>query len=75
MGSIALENLMLKYFNRLNEVQQRKAIAFIESLANVKELKSIDQLLENAGCISADLADEMEITIAEGCEKIDVNEW
>lgn len=75
MSSFANESLMLKYFYQLNEVQQKRVFAFIESLVKKKELKTKDQLLRYAGIFSSENADEITDIIESGCEKIDLNEW
>jgi hypothetical protein len=59
---------------QLNPYQQMKLLEFIESMTSDKK-KGKRNLLKFAGAIEQSELQLMKDAIAEGCEKIDDNEW
>jgi hypothetical protein len=62
----------------LPPAEQRQVLGYVEGLAQASSaLRSPSgvKLLKYAGAFSPDFLDEMEASIEEGCEQVDLNEW
>jgi hypothetical protein len=62
------------FLGQLSDHQRIKLLEFLESLTSKKKKTEID-LSKFAGAIDQDDLELMEQAIAEGCKKIDTNEW
>jgi hypothetical protein len=62
----------------LPPAEQRQVLGYVEGLAQASpafKSPSGARLLQYAGAFSPGFLDEMEATIEEGCEQVDLNEW
>ena len=62
------------FLGQLSEHQKVKLLEFLESMTSEKK-KTRTELSKFAGSINQDDLELMEQAIADGCEKIDSNEW
>lgn len=62
------------FIGQLSDYQRIKLLEFLESMTSRKKKTKTD-LSKFAGSIDQNDLELMETAIAEGCEKIDPNEW
>lgn len=74
MLSKAFENEFLKNLELLNKKQQERVLTFIKSLLKAKS-NNQQELLQFAGNLNTNEAQEIRTAIELGCEKIDKNDW
>jgi len=76
MLNTAVKKELISQIGQLDYEHQRRVLDFARALA-LTGAKGVPgkQLLSFAGAISVDDLEAMEQAIANGCEKIDLNEW
>ena len=71
-----IEREIVDRLARMSEVQQTRVLEFVRTLeTELPDGMTPAVLLEFAGSISTEDAEEMKKAINEGCEGIDSNEW
>ena len=75
MMSKAVENELLKNFSLLSKEQQDKVFAYIKSLLDKSRKTNQNSLLQFAGIMEPEDAQEISMAIEAGCENDDRNEW
>ncbi len=74
MQTTGFSKTVLRSLDKLNSLQQKRLLAFIESMASQKQTTKTD-LLKFAGAFDNDELELMKTAITSGCENIDQNEW
>jgi hypothetical protein len=74
-----LQSDLLSYLGQLGPEDQARVVDFARTLVVIPEqaIQGVpgNRLLDLAGCIGHDDADQMIKAIEEGCERIDANNW
>lgn len=76
MAGSSVEQEIRSHLHKLSPGQQMRVLAFVRTLTGEK-LSGVpgSELLRFAGAIDLDDLHEMEKTIAEGCERVNLNDW
>ena len=76
MADLSFEKEITSHLHKLNPEQQRRVLAFIQTLSEERPSGVRGSvLLRFAGAIDLNELKEMEKAIAEGCEQVNLNEW
>lgn len=72
----AVKAQILSDLNQLSPIQQRRAAELVRGLVSaLPKGASIEDLLQVAGSLNDEAAQEMMEAIREGCERVDLHEW
>jgi hypothetical protein len=76
MAQPAVKKQILADLDRLSPEQQRRAAELVHGLVSpLPTGASVEDLLQVAGTLDEDSADQMMDAIEEGCERVDLDEW
>jgi len=77
MNDLLIKNKLIQEIIKLPENFQQKVLDYIQSLTYSNQLSpdKDKNLLNLAGILSINEAEEISKIIEDGCERVDINEW